>query len=90
MFVLLALLAGLLAGCAGAPEPGGPLAPVRAQDGLLYAGGRAIEVRGLNYIHPSDADLATCSAIQFGADANCPWDLGPIAADFERLFKAAM
>lgn len=81
---LLALLAALLASC-GEPAAGGPLAPVRAQNGWLYAGGRALEVRGLNYIHPSDADLTKCSAIQFGADANCPWDLAPIAADFDRL-----
>jgi endo-1,4-beta-mannosidase len=26
-----------------------------------------------------------CPALQFGADGNCPWDIAPIAADFERL-----
>ena len=43
------------------------------------------EVRGVNYIHPSNADLRTCGALQFGADANCPWDIAPIAADFDKL-----
>ncbi len=51
----------------------------------LLAGGRPFEVRGVNYIHPGNADLARCPALQFGADANCPWDIAPIAADFDHL-----
>lgn len=49
------------------------------------SGGRPFEVRGINYIHTFDADLATCPAIQFGADGNCPWEIAPIAADLDRL-----
>ncbi|HJZ49915.1 MAG TPA: cellulase family glycosylhydrolase [Roseiflexaceae bacterium] len=49
------------------------------------AGGQILEVRGVNYIHPSSADLSKCSALQFGADGNCPWDIAPIAADFDKL-----
>lgn len=85
----LLLIALLLAGCSTSitSQPGQPaqLPPIAAEGAQLVAGGRAFEVRGVNYIHPTGADLATCSALQFGADANCPWDLAPIAADMERL-----
>jgi hypothetical protein len=56
-----------------------------SQNGELRSGGRAFEIRGINYIHPSTADLSKCAALQFGADANCPWELAPIAADFDKL-----
>ena len=81
------LLCALLPGC-GAPaaqEPGGPLPAVTADAGRLLAGGRSLEVRGVNYIAPSGADHARCPAIQFGADPNCPWEIAPIRADFARL-----
>lgn len=84
---LLVLLATLAVAC-GAPvsaPAAGPLAPVLAQNGRLYANGRLFEVRGINYIAPSNANLALCPEIQFGADADCPWELAPIAADFARL-----
>jgi hypothetical protein len=74
------------AGCGAAqPVPSGQLPPLTAGDSRLLAGGRAFEVRGVNYIHPSNADLAKCSALQFGADASCPFDIAPIAADFDKL-----
>lgn len=81
------VLLGLLAACGtGAPtSTGGVLPPVTATQGQLLAGGRAFEVRGLNYIHPSTARLPECSALQFGGDANCPWDQAPINADLDRL-----
>jgi hypothetical protein len=83
---LLLFLLAAVASCAPAPAaPGGALPAVTAQGGQLRAGGRTLEVRGVNYIHPSTADLSKCSAIQFGADANCPWELAPIAADFDQL-----
>lgn len=77
----------LLAGCMPAPAPAadGALPAIGVSGGQLSAGGRAFEVRGMNYIHPSTADLSTCSALQFGADANCPWELAPIAADLDKL-----
>ena len=81
---LLCLLAG--AGCTPAPSvPAGTLPQVSSQSGELRSGGRAFEIRGINYIHPSNANLSKCSALQFGADANCPWEIAPIAADFDRL-----
>jgi hypothetical protein len=82
---LLALL--LVAGCA-APTPASPssqLPPIAADGTRLLSGGQPFTVRGVNYIHPSDADLAKCPALQFGADGNCPWQLAPIAADLDRL-----
>ena len=85
MCALSMIVAWLTAACGAARAPGQPLPPITAADGRLYAGERAFEVRGVNYIHPSDADLATCSALQFGADANCPWAIEPIAADLDRL-----
>lgn len=83
--IILALVFAV-AGC-GAGEPAGPgtLAPLTASGATLEAGGRAFEVRGVNYIHPSNANLSTCSALQFGADGNCPWEIAPIAADFDKL-----
>jgi hypothetical protein len=68
-----------------APAAQGQLSPITADGARLLAGGAAFEVRGVNYIHPSNADLATCPALQFGADGNCPWELAPIAADMDRL-----
>ena len=77
-------LLALLTAC-GAQTPAGPLpAPTTAKNQLLVSG-RAFEVRGLNYIHPSTARLPDCAALQFGADASCPWDQVPISADLDRL-----
>jgi Cellulase (glycosyl hydrolase family 5) len=79
-------LALLLAGCLPAARPtDGQLIPVVADGDRLMAGGTVFEVRGVNYIHPSTANLAKCSSLQFGADGNCPWDIAPITADFDRL-----
>jgi len=76
----------ILAGCAPAqPAQPGALPAITIADARLMSGGVAFEVRGVNYIHPTTADLSTCSAIQFGADGNCPWDVAPIAADFDKL-----
>jgi endo-1,4-beta-mannosidase len=85
VLLLLALL--LLAGCStpSAPAARGPLPPITATGAQLMAAGAPFEVRGVNYIHPTGADLAKCPALQFGADGNCPWDLAPIAADLDRL-----
>lgn len=84
--ILLALVL-LLPGCGvpAASRLGAPLPPVTADGTRLLAGGQVLEVRGVNYITPFDADPARCPAIQFGADPNCPWDIAPIRADFARL-----
>lgn len=83
---LLCMLLCFAAAC-GAPAPAASegLPAVAARGEQLLAGRAVLEVRGVNYIHPTNADLAKCSALQFGADGNCPWELAPIAADFERL-----
>jgi len=76
----------ILAGCTPAqPAQSGVLPPITIADARLRSGGDAFEVRGVNYIHPSTADLSKCAALQFGADGNCPWDIAPIAADFDKL-----
>src|SRR5690242_18213672 len=76
------LLLLILAGCAPTQlAPTGTLPPITISQARLMSGGSALEVRGVNYIHPSSADLTKCSALQFGADGNCPWDIAPIAAD---------
>jgi Cellulase (glycosyl hydrolase family 5) len=69
----------------GAPAAKGQLPVITADGARLLSGSMPFEVRGVNYIHPSDADLATCPALQFGADSNCPWQLAPIAADMDHL-----
>jgi len=77
-----------LAGCASRPDQpisSGPLPPISAGGARLLAGDSSFEVRGVNYIHATNADLAKCSALQFGADGNCPWDLAAISADMDRL-----
>lgn len=83
---VLALWLGL-AGCSSTATPSTPgqLAPIAVQGTRLMAGGRPFDVRGVNYIHPSNADMSKCSALQFGADAQCPWDLAPISSDFDML-----
>jgi hypothetical protein len=83
-WLLTALLVGLAA-CGPTAPASGELPPITAAGEQLRAGRQVFEVRGVNYIHPSNADLATCSALQFGADGNCPWDIAPIAADFDKL-----
>ncbi len=76
----------MLSGCTPAqPAQSGVLPPITIADARLRSGEDAFEVRGVNYIHPSTADLSKCAALQFGADGNCPWDIAPIAADFDRL-----
>jgi hypothetical protein len=76
----------ILAGCAGAqPAQSGALPAIAISGARLMSGGATFEVRGVNYIHPSGADLSKCSDIQFGADGNCPWEIAPIAADFDKL-----
>src|SRR5258706_15286839 len=64
----------LLAGCLpAASPPEGQLHPITADGARLLAGGALFEVRGVDYIHPSTANLAKCPPLQFGADGNCPW-----------------
>jgi hypothetical protein len=90
IFAVLITLIGILSSSCGPATytwSGGPLPPVVAQGTQLKVEGRTFEIRGINYIHPSNADLSKCSAIQFGADPNCPWDIAPIAADFDHLQK---
>jgi len=76
----------ILVACTPAsPSPAGALPAITVQSGKLRSGESEFEVHGLNYIHPSSADLTKCPALQFGADANCPWEFAPIAADFDKL-----
>jgi hypothetical protein len=87
--ILLLCIALVLAGCSlgrpNQPVSSAPLPPITAGGARLLAGGRPFEVRGVNYIHPTNADLAKCPALQFGADGNCPWDLAAISADMDQL-----
>jgi endo-1,4-beta-mannosidase len=76
----------ILVGCTPAQSAqSGVLPPITIAAARLQSGGSAFDVRGVNYIHPSTADLSKCAALQFGADGNCPWDIAPIAADFDQL-----
>jgi len=83
--MLFALL--LIASCSApsSSTPQAQLPPITADGSRLLSGSAPFEVRGVNYIHPSDADLSKCPALQFGADGNCPWNIAPIAADLDRL-----
>jgi endo-1,4-beta-mannosidase len=76
----------MLAGCGAASSTTtGILPAVIARGEQLMVGGRRFEARGVNYTHPSGADLATCGMLQFGADPGCIWDLAPMERDFARL-----
>jgi hypothetical protein len=84
----IALSATALFGCGQrsfAPTDGGPLPIVTARGLQLMAGGQQFEMRGVNFTHPTGANLDLCGMIQFGADGNCLWDMGPIEHDFDRL-----
>ena len=84
-FSIICLVLALLAGCGpAAPAADGPLPPVVADGVALKAGGRAFEMRGVNYIHPSNA-ASDCQSLDFGGNANCPWQRAPVEADFDRL-----
>jgi endo-1,4-beta-mannosidase len=82
--IFLLILAG--AGCGRVQQPqAGALPPIAAAGEALRAGRQVFEVRGVNYIRPSDADPSACAELQFGGDGNCPWAIAPIAADLDRL-----
>ena len=61
------------------------LSPVTAANGQLLINNMPFEVRGVNYIHTSNADLSRCADLHFGADGNCPWDIAVIGSDMDRL-----
>lgn len=82
-FVVLLLLV-LPTSCGKQPATG-VLPPITASGVQLLAGGRAIEVRGINYVHTTTANLQVCPQIQFGADPDCPWEIAQVAADLDRL-----
>jgi endo-1,4-beta-mannosidase len=63
----------------------GALTRVTSNNGKLMANGRTLEIHGVNYVHPTGANMLLCGMLQFGADGNCPWDMGPIERDFARL-----
>ncbi|HMQ31616.1 MAG TPA: glycoside hydrolase family 42 [Chloroflexaceae bacterium] len=50
----------------------------------LLRDGLPFEVRGVNYIRPTGSPAA-CPELNFGADPRCPWEIGLIDADMERL-----
>jgi hypothetical protein len=81
---LLAIMAS--SGCGAArPIPTGTLPAATTSGEQLRSGRQPFEVRGVNYIHPSNANMSVCPSLQFGADGNCPWDIAPIVADFDTL-----
>jgi endo-1,4-beta-mannosidase len=71
--------------CACAPAAPGVIVPVASRGESLYAGGQPLEVRGVNYTHPTGANMELCGMLQFGADGNCVWEMAPIEHDFDRL-----
>jgi len=58
---------------------------VNAEGPRLMAGGVPFEVRGMNYVRATGVDANRCWSLQFGADANCPWDVPAMTADLDRL-----
>ncbi|MBC8161624.1 MAG: cellulase family glycosylhydrolase [Roseiflexaceae bacterium] len=83
--LLMLMLLALLAACApAAPAATGALPAVVADGVALRAGGRAFEMRGVNYIHPSNAE-PRCQSLYFGGNAECPWQLAPVEADLDQL-----
>ena len=81
---LLVVFLVLTSGFAIRPMQVVQLPPVSAEGSRLLVSGQPFEVRGVNYIHATNADPARCALLHFGADGNCPWDLNAIAADMDR------
>lgn len=68
-----------------APTPSAPLLlPVSRTGDQLTVYDAPFEVRGVNYIRPTNLP-ATCPELHFGADPTCPWDMAAIEADLDRL-----
>jgi endo-1,4-beta-mannosidase len=65
------------------PGPQG-LPAITVSRGRIAAGGRPLEIRGVNYIRPSGSD-SSCPELHFGADSRCAWDQAAVDADMERL-----
>ncbi|MFQ3632596.1 cellulase family glycosylhydrolase [Roseiflexus sp.] len=84
LFLLIAAMIASGCGPVNDPQPGA-LPPVTADGDRLRAGGRAFEVRGVNYIRPTGDDERRCWTLQFGADINCPWRMSAIEADLDAL-----
>jgi hypothetical protein len=61
------------------------LPSVTAEGSQLFVEGQPFEVRGVNYIHPINADVERCALLHFGADTNCPWDMAAIESDMDRF-----
>jgi hypothetical protein len=62
-----------------------PLPPVITAGRYLTVEGRRIEIRGVNYVRHSREDPVLCPELQFGADANCPYEQAAIEADMAQL-----
>ena len=76
----------VLAACGQATQPS-MLSSIGTGGETLTVGWWRFEAHGVNFTHPAGADLASCGMLQFGADANCSWDLAPIERDFARLHE---
>jgi hypothetical protein len=83
----LALAGAWLAWPAGQPDltRWRALPAVEAEGRRLSVGGRALEVRGVNYLRHRDEDPQRCPELQFGADGNCPYVREAVEADMAQL-----
>ncbi|NJP04783.1 MAG: glycoside hydrolase family 5 protein [Chloroflexaceae bacterium] len=68
-----------------APVPVLPALMVNAHGMLVTNDGLPFEVRGVNYIQTSAADLKLCPELHFGMVPGCPWDIEHIQADLDLL-----
>lgn len=80
---LLLILFVMMSGFIPLPRDLEQLPPITANGSSLLSGDQPFEVRGVNYIHTTDA-TPECAVLHFGGDGNCPWDLNAIAADMDR------
>lgn len=69
------------------PTPIAPLSPVIAELSQLLNNHAAqnIAIRGVNYVHPFNADVKLCPDLHFGSDFLCPWNLNIIGNDLQQL-----
>jgi endo-1,4-beta-mannosidase len=84
LWLFLVLAIALLCGALPAKAAPSTLPEIGIKGRQLVSDGAPFEVRGVNYTRPTGSP-GGCPELSFGADGRCPWELGLIDADMERL-----
>lgn len=88
IFILLIAQASVALAQAPAPSPPASISPVIIHGGQTFikvSSWEPFEIRGVNYVRPSNTDSQQCPDLDFGAHSTCPWNSQQIASDMQRL-----